>query len=99
MQLLMGHGLHNITKQAVGHNGARGSYRYQGAWRSIDHVLVSSTVVPMVDCIYINDAKFLLQRDEEYGGMKPFRTFSFSRYQRGGLSDHLPLVVRFKKRK
>lgn len=98
MKVLMAHGLHNVTKQAVGHNGARGTYRYQGEWRSIDHVLVSSTMVPLVDSAYINDAKFLLQRDQEYGGMKPFRTYNFGRYQRGGLSDHLPLVVRFRKR-
>ena len=99
MRLLMSHGMHNVTKQAVGQNGARGTYRFQGEWRSIDHVLVSSAMVPLVDSVYINDAKFLLQRDQDYGGVKPYRTFNSGRYQRDGLSDHLPLVVRFRKQR
>ena len=87
-------GLHNVTKDANGTNGAKGTYRYEGRWQSIDHVLVSSTLRDSVVQTYINDTPFLLEEDKRYGGVKPFRTYNGYRYQRG-FSDHLPLVVRF----
>ena len=88
------HGLHNVTKDVVGTHGAKGTYRYEGRWESIDHVLVSSALRDSVAQTYINDAPFLLEEDKKYGGVKPFRTYNGYRYQRG-FSDHLPLVVRF----
>jgi exonuclease III len=71
-----------------------GTYRYEGQWRSIDHVLVSRALRDSVTQTYVNDAPFLLQEDKKFGGVKPLRTFNGLRYQRG-FSDHLPLVVRF----
>ena len=47
------------------------------------------------DSAHINDALFLLEDDELYGGKKPRRTFNGYKYQ-DGYSDHLPLVVRFR---
>ena len=91
---LQENGLHNITHQAQGTHGAMGTYRYEGQWRSIDHVLVSRALSDSVSQTYVNDAPFLLQEDKKYGGVKPLRTFNGLRYQRG-FSDHLPLVVRF----
>ena len=88
------HALHNVTKGVVGSHGAQGTYRYEGRWESIDHVLVSRSLRPAVDSTYINDTPFLLEEDKKYGGLKPFRTYNGYRYQRG-FSDHLPLVVRF----
>lgn len=89
-------GLVNITKDICGKNGiAHGTYRYQGAWRSLDHVLVSSTLQSRVAVATINDAPFLLEPDPRYGGKRPKRTFQGFKYQRDGFSDHLPLVVRF----
>ena len=88
------HALHNVTKGVVGSHGAQGTYRYEGRWESIDHVLVSSALRDLVAQTYINDAPFLLEEDKKYGGLKPFRTYNGYRYQRG-FSDHLPLVVRF----
>ena len=44
----------------------------------------------------INDAMFLIENDETYGGIKPKRTYNGYRYIKGGISDHLPLVVRLK---
>lgn len=88
------HALHNVTKGVVGSHGAQGTYRYDGRWESIDHVLVSSALRDLVAQTYINDAPFLLEEDKKYGGLKPFRTYNGYRYQRG-FSDHLPLVVRF----
>lgn len=88
-------GLQNITCDASGKNGARGTYRYRGEWHSLDHILVSPLLYNKVDAAYINDAPFLLEDDPQYGGKRPFRTFLGYRYQ-SGYSDHLPLVARFK---
>ena len=84
----------NMTHQAQGTHGAMGTYRYEGQWRSIDHVLVSRALRDSVAQTYVNDSSFLLQEDKKYGGVKPLRTFNGLRYQRG-FSDHLPLVVCF----
>lgn len=88
------HGLRNVTAEAKGTHGAEGTYRYDGEWRSIDHVLVSESLVPKVRQTSVNDAPFLLEEDKQYGGVKPLRTYIGYRYQRG-FSDHLPLVTRF----
>ena len=85
--------MHNISRDAKGSNGAQATYRYQGEWRSLDHMLVSPSLLPFVDGVRIHDAKFLLEEDEVYGGVKPFRTGY--RY-RSAFSDHLPLVARFR---
>ena len=95
LQYLEQEGLHNVTREAQGSNGAQGTYRYQGEWESIDHVLVSNVLRDFVAQVYINDASFLLEEDKKYGGVKPLRTYNGYRYQRG-FSDHLPLVVRFR---
>ncbi len=95
LQYLSQNGLQNITSEAKGKNGAEGTYKYQGEWHSIDHVLVSGSLQDKVKESFVNDALFLLEEDKKYGGVKPYRTFNGLRYQRG-FSDHLPLVVRFK---
>jgi endonuclease/exonuclease/phosphatase family metal-dependent hydrolase len=87
-------GLHNITSKAKGSHGAEGTYRYEGRWQSIDHVLVSTALTDFVLQTSVNDAPFLLEEDKKNGGVKPLRTFNGLHYQRG-FSDHLPLVVRF----
>lgn len=95
LQYLEQQGLINVTREARGSNGARGTYRYQGEWESIDHVLVSRVLRDFVMESFINDAPFLLEEEKKYGGVKPLRTYNGYRYQRG-FSDHLPLVVRFR---
>ncbi len=95
LQFLEANGLHNVTQEARGEHGAQGTYRYEGRWQSIDHILVSPNLRDSVTQTYINDAPFLLEEDKKYGGVKPFRTYNGYRYQRG-FSDHLPLVVRFR---
>ena len=79
----------------MGSHGAQGTYRYDGQWESIDHILVSPALLGFAEQVYINDAPFLLEEDKKYGGLKPFRTYNGYLYQRG-FSDHLPLVVRFR---
>ena len=94
LQYLADSGLHNVSAQARGTHGAEGTYSFEGRWRSIDHVLVSPSLLASVSRTEVNDAPFLLEPDKRYGGFKPFRTFNGLRYQRG-FSDHLPLVVHF----
>ena len=87
-------GLVDVTKDAKGKNGSKGTYRYHGEWGSLDHVFVSSTMAARWVESFIYDADFLLEDDEKYGGKHPKRTYLGPKYI-GGYSDHLPLVVRF----
>lgn len=94
VRMLCGKRLKDISAEATGRNGAKGTYRYQGEWGSLDHILVSEALARnVVDC-YINDAPFLVEPDEKYGGVKPRRNYLGPRYQ-NGFSDHLPLVATF----
>ena len=87
--------LTDISFGAKGSNGAKGTYKYQGIWQSIDHILISDRLKRMLLSCRINDMPFLLEEDTRYGGMKPLRTFNGYRYL-GGYSDHLPLVACFR---
>lgn len=91
-------GMVNVTASACGHNGARGTYRYKGKWGNIDHILLSHSLLDRFESCRVNDAPFLLEDDEKYGGVKPRRTYVGYRYRRDGCSDHLPLVVRLRLR-
>ena len=88
------HKLQNITKDAKGNNGVKGTYRYKGEWESIDHVLASPYIYNKVYSAEIHSPLFLLEDETQYGGVRPRRTYNGMRYQ-PGYSDHLPLVVRF----
>ena len=89
------HGIRNLTKEAKGQNGVRGTYRYQGEWESIDHILGSPYIYNKVDTAFIHSLKFLLEDEKLYGGFRPRRTYNGMRYQ-PGYSDHLPLVVKIR---
>jgi endonuclease/exonuclease/phosphatase family metal-dependent hydrolase len=89
------HGIRNLTKEAKGQNGVRGTYRYQGEWESIDHILGSPYIYNKVDTAFIHSPKFLLEDEKLYGGYRPRRTYNGMRYQ-PGYSDHLPLVVKIR---
>ena len=95
LQKLCQHGLHNLTKEARGANGVRGSYRYRGEWESIDHILASPYIYNKVETAVIHAPLFLLEEEHTYGGYRPRRTYNGMRYQ-PGYSDHLPLLVRFR---
>nr|WP_315409277.1 endonuclease/exonuclease/phosphatase family protein [uncultured Prevotella sp.] len=93
LQLAYEHGLINVSAEAHGCNGAKGTYRYHGEWGSLDQILVSENLRSwMIDC-RINDARFLLEEDTKYGGVKPRRNYNGMRFN-NGFSDHLPLVLR-----
>lgn len=84
----------NISKEAKGRNGAEGTYRYKGEWRSLDHIFCSPALAIRKKFCEIGDLPFLLEDDERYGGKKPYRTYYGPRYH-GGYSDHLPLISIF----
>ncbi len=88
------HGLWDVSSQAKGSNGVKGTYRYRGEWRSLDHILCSQSLASQLKECFIGDLPFLLEEDTKYGGTHPFRTYLGPRYQ-AGYSDHLPLVARF----
>ena len=93
-QLLYEHGLTNLTRDAKGSNGAEGTYKFLGEWRSIDHVMATRTMAEKMYETYIADHDFLMEEDEKYGGKMPLRSYQGYKYK-AGFSDHLPLVVRF----
>lgn len=90
------HDMFNATSEAKGQNGAMGTYYYKGEWNSIDHILLSNDMKDMVEAAYVNDPKFLLETDKASGVVKPKRTYKGMKYQKNGLSDHLPLILRIK---
>lgn len=73
----------------------KGTYKYKGEWESIDHVLVSSSLIDNVVEGFVNAPSFLLENDKQYGGLKPRRSFVGYRFRKDGYSDHLPLVIKF----
>jgi endonuclease/exonuclease/phosphatase family metal-dependent hydrolase len=92
MRVLYDIGLVDISKNACGRHGAKASYKYKGEWESIDHVFVSINLSEGAECS-IHDAPFLMCKDEQYGGIMPFRNYQGIRW-RNGFSDHLPIVAR-----
>lgn len=94
LEYLCANGLVNISAKARGSNGAKGTYRYRGEWRSLDHILCSPALARRVRECFIGDRPFLLEEEPKYGGYRPQRTYQGPKYQ-PGYSDHLPLVARF----
>jgi len=72
----------------------KGTYRFQGEWGSLDHILVSKSLLTSFISSSIADHPELLEDDEKYGGLKPYRFFQ-GPIVHGGYSDHLPLVAEF----
>lgn len=87
--------LTDVTRHAKGKSNAKGTYRYKGRWGSLDHVLFSASMVPLLMEAYVNDAPFLVEDDMKYGGVKPLRSYTGYKFSPDGTSDHLPLVVKF----
>lgn len=75
-----------------------GSYKFQGSWQLIDQILVSRSLIVghgtglRAGKFRVFAPDFLLEKDEKYGGMKPFRTYTGMVYH-GGYSDHLPVIL------
>lgn len=72
-----------------------GTYKYQGVWSTIDHLLITPPLLNRLTGGGIAALPFMLEDDTTNGGKKPYRTFMGPRYV-GGISDHLPVWARFK---
>lgn len=90
IRLLVKSGMTDASYNAKGKR-ARGTYKYQGVWNSLDHILLSQSLVSRMSECRIHDPHWLLESDT-YGGFKPRRTY-LGTYYHGGVSDHLPLVM------
>lgn len=78
-----------------------GTYRYQGEWGTLDHIIVNGHLLKTnkrlrtsYDQARILRFPFLLEEDDKYGGDTPYRTYWGKKYH-GGFSDHLPVMVEF----
>ena len=93
---------HLLARKAKNRNF--GSYKYQGEWGLLDHLIVSGTLLDTSGTLFTEEGRanvarlpFLLIKDEKYGSMQPFRTYTGMKYQEG-YSDHLPIYVDLKER-
>ena len=78
-----------------------GTYRYRVHWETLDQLIVSESLLEEESRIHTSPERavilrydFLLEEDDKYGGMKPFRTYNGMKHQ-DGYSDHLPIAVDF----
>ncbi|GHV69272.1 endonuclease [Bacteroidia bacterium] len=82
-------------------NQNRGSYKYQSNWQTIDHIIVSGSLLNKHNRLRIDkhsqiySADFIMEEDKRYFGFKPFRTYAGMKYL-GGYSDHLPIYIDIK---
>lgn len=74
-----------------------GSHKFRGNWETLDHIIFSNSLTARYSIGFrIFNADFLLEPDEGYTGLRPFRTFSGPTYK-GGFSDHLPVLLEIQK--
>ena len=71
---------------------APGTYKFQGEWGFLDHILIKTTRQKKTDCEVVGRS-FMLEREKNGGGKRPRRTYLGPHYH-GGISDHLPVMVR-----
>jgi endonuclease/exonuclease/phosphatase family metal-dependent hydrolase len=90
--------LYNLTL-APQDDWKHGTLKYRENWDIFDQVVVSGALLNGASALKIHldraeifHADFLLEEDERYLGIKPFRTFTGFKYN-GGFSDHLPVFI------
>ena len=90
-------GLLNLSESWM--SADSGTLKYQSQWYVFDQILVSRGLMEADSGMYsqpswasIARLGFLLEADERYGGLKPFRTYVGFRYN-GGFGDHLPVKL------
>ncbi|HEX2396406.1 MAG TPA: endonuclease [Bacteroidales bacterium] len=89
--------LYNLSSSPKG--SVNGTLKYLGNWNLFDQMIVSGSLLNNPggwhinpDCYKIFYNSFMLETDEMYNGVKPFRTYNGYRYK-GGFSDHLPVLI------
>ena len=75
-----------------------GSHKYQGLWDYIDQVFLLADGSWLVADLKLKRFDHLLAEEKNKPGMRPRRTYVGPKYE-GGLSDHLPLLLRLKRKK
>ena len=91
-----------LKRAEVMHGFKEGTIKFQGRWEMVDHFFLSENFFNNSGRLFVKDnsmqiftSDFLLKKDEKYGGMKPYRTWQGFSYL-GGISDHLPIMLRVK---
>lgn len=74
-----------------------GSHKYQGQWRYIDHMFFLADESWQVKKLKLLRFDHLLTDDGSRLGQRPKRTYQGPRYE-GGLSDHLPLLLKLSRK-
>jgi hypothetical protein len=74
---------------------SNGTYKYRGIWSHLDQIYWCNGARRFTLSTSILILPPLIIKDELYGGVKPKRSYEAYKYL-GGLSDHLPLVVRIR---
>lgn len=76
-----------------------GTLKFQGVWEVIDMMIVSKSLLNRKHGVFttldggkIFMADFLLEDDDRFVGVRPFRTYIGFKYH-GGYSDHLPIYI------
>lgn len=71
------------------------SYKYQGIWKTIDHIIVTKTMMKRFKCSFrVFKPDYLLQEDTKYQlSKRPFRTYLGQKFN-DGYSDHLPVIAK-----
>ncbi len=99
---LLPHKLYHLRAGKAKSRKHFGSYKYQGEWGLLDHIILSGTLLQKSSPLYTDETKadilrlpFLLTEDKKYGGKQPFRTYYGMKYQ-AGYSDHLPVWAEFR---
>jgi predicted extracellular nuclease len=76
----------------------KGTNKYHGKWEMIDQIMVSGNLLSenttfTSDSLFkIIEEPFLFEKDKNYLGRKPFRTYIGFKYN-NGFSDHLPVIL------
>lgn len=98
---ILPHNLYNLAYNYQLNKNIRGTYKYNAKWDMLDQIIVSGNLLNMANpfhtnkqLFHIHASDFLLEPDNTYSGLKPFRTYNGYKYQ-GGFSDHLPIVLDF----
>lgn len=94
--------LYHLLAGKVSTRKRYGSYKYQGEWGLLDHLIVSGSLLQADAPLHTDETRadvfrprFLLTEDKKYGGEQPFRTYHGMKY-RAGYSDHLPVWAEFR---
>lgn len=86
-------GIRNLTRRLP---KDWGSHKYQGQWRYLDQMYLLAAEGWLVADIKLMRYDHLLTDEASRPGVRPKRTNQGPKYE-GGLSDHLPLLLRLKK--